>query len=137
MVSGVAFGGVVIVFGLLGASQATYVAGRAIEASLALLVGGALILTFLRVAVVVSAEGVRIRNPLSARSLRWSEIAAFRIGRYRLLNSVALVELREGSVVHAFAIQLPRLSGSARASQEAKMIEFLNAELERHRAVGL
>jgi predicted N-acetyltransferase YhbS len=55
--------------------------------------------------MVVGDSGIAIRNPFGrATSLRWTEIEGFRLGRYKLLRAVCLVDLVDGSVRRASAV---------------------------------
>jgi hypothetical protein len=129
VVSGVGFGVLIIVLGLLGASQDTYPTGALVDGAAALVIGGALIAMFARTAVVVHDGGVEIRNlnPLFTHTIPWSDIVGFRFGRYRMLNAVCIVDLADGSTQHASAIAL---SGARRTSglKEQQMIAFLNEQ---------
>lgn len=113
--------------GLIGATQASYTAGKIVEAFVAVILGGVLVFVAVRAALLVGDEGITIRNPLGRTvHISWTEIAGFKIGRYKLLGRVCLVELRDGSTVHAWAIQVPNASRNSAATREAKMIEELN-----------
>lgn len=83
-------------------------------------------------AVFASADGVRVRNLYSGRKIPWREIKGFRIGRYRLLGAVCIIDLTDGSTQHAWGIQVPNRLVGKRDSREMRMIDELNAELAAH-----
>jgi hypothetical protein len=131
--AGTAFGVAVVIFGLIGAAQAGYIVGEIAEAAVAIACGALIIGSFARAALVVDESGITIRNPFGhATSIPWREIAAFRIGRYKLLRAVCLVELVDGSLRHASALQIPNYYARRPTNtREAKTITFLNDELTR------
>jgi Bacterial PH domain len=135
LVGGVGLGIVFLALGLIGASQATYTTGKIGEAVVAIVVAGAMIALVLRAAVVVREDAVEIRNPFGTRRIPWSDVVRFRIGHYRLLSAVCIVDLRDGSTQHAFAIQLPRASRRTSQSKEMQMISFLNEQASAHRTM--
>lgn len=130
---GIAFGVAVMIFGLMGAAQAGYLVGEIAEAAVAIACGAVMIGSFARAALVVHESGIEIRNPFGrATSIPWNDIAGFRIGRYRLLRAVCLVELVDGSLQHASALQIPNYYARRPAdAREARTIAFLNEELIR------
>jgi hypothetical protein len=133
LVGGVGLGILIFALGLIGASQATYTTGKIVEAVVAAAVGGAVVALALRAAVVVREDGVEIRNPFGTRRIPWSDVVRFRIGRYRLLSAVCIVDLADGSTQHAFAIQLPGASRRTSQSKEMQMIDLLNEQAAAHR----
>jgi hypothetical protein len=132
---GAGFGAFVLVVGVLGASQDTYIVGRIGNGAAAVVLGSWTIWTFVRTKLIVTPEGVRILNlGLRSTSLPWSQITGFRLGRYKRLSAVCMVDLIDGTSRHVFAIQLPRLVRSVPSSKEMRMIGFLNAEAAAHGA---
>jgi Bacterial PH domain len=130
----IGFGLLATMFGLIGAAQVAYTTGKVIEAATAVMVGGGIVATAARAALFAGDDGVTIRNPLGrTKHIPWSEVAGFSIGKYKLLGAVCLVELRDGSSVHASAIQIPHASRNPANSREGKMIEELNRLLAAHR----
>jgi hypothetical protein len=126
----VAFGVLLVVFGVFGALQAGYLAAGISEASVAIACAAVLVGLTVRATVIADETGVTIRNPLGrTQRIRWSDIAAFKIGRYKLLRAVCLIELADGSVRHAWAIQLPNYARRPGATRESEMINGLNREL--------
>jgi hypothetical protein len=136
LISGVGFGVLVLVLGLLGASQDAYRAGELIDGIGAAVIGTAMITAFLRAKVIATDEGVRIFNlgQLRSATIPWSQITGFRIGRHRLLSAVCLVDLLDGTSRPASAIALPQINRSVSDSKEMKMIELLNDEAAAHGA---
>jgi hypothetical protein len=126
----VGFALLVTAFGLIGSLQdlsSVGETGATLEAAFALLCGVGLVTLAFRGALLASKTGITIRNPLGrTRHIPWTEITEFKIGRYKLLGAVCLVELRDGSTAHAWAIQIPHASRNPAASREAKMTEELN-----------
>jgi Bacterial PH domain len=82
-----------------------------------------------RVGLWTTRQGIVIRNLVSTTSIRWSQIRAFRIGRYRLLGAVCIVDLHDGSSRHAFGIQVPHYALNRPASNERVMVAHLNDRL--------
>jgi hypothetical protein len=136
LISGAGFGVLVLVLGLLGASQDTYRAGELIDGIGAAAIGTAMITTFLRAKVIVTDEGVRIFNLGRWRSITvpWSQTTGFRIGRHRLLSAICIVDLVDGTSRPASAIALPQVNRSVSDSKEMKMIKLLNDEAAAHGA---
>jgi Bacterial PH domain len=83
----------------------------------------------LRPVVVMGASGIVIRNLFSTRRLGWQEIARFRIGRWKLLSAVCVIELKDGTSTHAYAIQVPNVSRGRPVTRESRIIDALNARL--------
>src|SRR5438094_85726 len=135
LVGGVGFGSLILVLGLVGASQATYTTGKIVEAAVAVAVGGVVVALALRAAVVVRDDGVEIRNPFGTRRIPWNDIVCFRIGRHGLLSAVCILDLADGSTQHAFAIQLPGATRRTSQSKETRMIDLLNEQLSAHRGL--
>jgi Bacterial PH domain len=131
----IGFGLLIVLLGLLGAAQDTATSARVGDGAAALILGLACVAVAIRAALLAGDDGITIRNPFG-RTLRipWTEIAGFTIGRYKLLGAVCLVELHDGSTVHAWAIQIPRASRKPAASREAMMIEELNRLLASRRS---
>lgn len=55
--------------------------------------------------LLVDDHGVTVRNPFRTVTIAWGEIAAFELGRFKVLGCVCRIRLRDGTVVPAFAIQ--------------------------------
>jgi hypothetical protein len=90
-------------------------------------------------AVLIAVErGVTARNPFRTVTVAWSEIAAFELGRYKVLGCVCLIRRRDGTVVPTFAIQgitgQPRRRTSVKAKQA---VDELNERLRRTRGYGV
>ncbi len=94
----------------------------------------------LRPILIADAYGVLVRNLFSVRRLSWSEIAGFRIGRHKLFEAACLIDLKDGSSIYAFAIQVPKIARGRPESRESRMVAQLNARLaqatERSAAAG-
>ena len=83
-------------------------------------------------AVIVTDRGVTIRNPFRTVAIAWGEIAAFELGRYKVLGCVCLIRCRDGTVVPAFAIQGITGQPRRRTSVVAKnTVDELNQWLSR------
>jgi hypothetical protein len=123
----IGFGLLIAVLGLFGAAQSRTRTGSIGDAVVAIVLGLACMAVAVRAAVLAGDEGITIRNPLGrTRHIPWAAISDFKIGRYMLLDAVCVVELCDGSTVHAWAIQIPRASRNPARSREARMIEELN-----------
>jgi hypothetical protein len=85
----------------------------------------------LRPVLIADASGVMVRNLYGNQHLSWGEIAGFRIGRYKLLGAVCLIDLRDGSSRHAFAIQVPNIARGHSETRESRMVADLNTRLAR------
>jgi hypothetical protein len=121
------FGLLVIVVGVLGAAHQTTTTARVGDAVAAVIVGLACVVVGVRAVLLTDADGIAIRNPFGrTRRIGWAEISGFRIGRYKLLGAVCLVELRDGSTLHASAVQIPHASRNTATSRESQMIDELN-----------
>lgn len=70
--------------------------------------------------LLVDDHGVMVRNPFRTVTVAWSEIAAFELGRYKVLGCVCVIRLRDGTVVPAFAIQGITGQSRRRTSVNAK-----------------
>lgn len=137
LLTGVGFGVLVTALGLLGAAQAKAGAASVVEAVLAVVIGGALVGAAARAALFVDEAGITIRNPFGrTESIPWAEISLFRIGRFKLLGAVCLVETSDRSIRHVFAIQIPHAARHPAESREAKMVASLNDELAKRRPNG-
>jgi hypothetical protein len=122
-----------LVLGVEGAAR-----GRS-HSTIGLVLGGAVLLLVAipiaraaLAALIVTDHGVTVRNPFRTTSVGWDEIAAFELGRYKLLGCVCLVRRVDGTVVPTFAIQgitgQPRRRTSAFA---AHTVDALNDRLRR------
>jgi hypothetical protein len=90
----------------------------------------------LRPVVIADESGVRIRNFFSSERLSWSEIAGFRLGRYKFLNDVCLIDLKDGTSTHASAIAVPKINQGREVTSESRMVDELNARLARYNGVA-
>jgi hypothetical protein len=132
---GAGFGVLVLVCGLISASQQTYTVGQIGIGVTVVLLGTWMIWAFLRAKIIVTPEGVQILNlRFGTVSIPWAQITGFRLGHYKRLSAVCMVDLIDGTSRHVFAIQLPQLVGSVSKSKEMTMINFLNAEAAAHGA---
>jgi hypothetical protein len=52
-------------------------------------------------------SGVTVRNPLKTYEVPWADIHAFRVGSYRLLRRVALMDLLGGTTIPIIGIAGP------------------------------
>jgi hypothetical protein len=89
-----------------------------------------------RTGLWITADGIRVRNPLAAFSLNWDEVRSFRIGRHGMSRASCLIDLMDGSTRHAFAIQISNWSIRTKRPDppERAIVMALNATLERRRA---
>lgn len=80
--------------------------------------------------LIVTEHGVTVRNPFRTVSMPWDEVAAFELGRYKLLGCVCLVRRIDHTAVPAVAIQgitgRPRRRTSVLAQQT---VNELNEQL--------
>jgi len=125
----VAFAVAVLIVGIATAHQAASGAQEIVQILATVLVAAAAAVLPLRSGLSISEGGVVIRNLFSTRVVPWSEIAGFRIGRYKLLGAVCLVDLKEGSSEHAWAIQIPNRASRSNETKEQRMIAQLNERL--------
>jgi hypothetical protein len=82
-----------------------------------------------RPVLIADASGVRVHNLISTRHLSWSEISGFRIGPHKLLSAVCLIDLKNGSSIYAFAVQVPNIARGRAETRESRMVAELNALL--------
>ena len=94
------------------------------------LIAGAAAVLRLRSGPWVNEGGVEIRNLLATRVVLWSEIVGFRIGRYKMLGAVCVVDLKDGSSEHAWAIQMPHRALRSKETKEQRIIAQLNERLQ-------
>jgi hypothetical protein len=124
-----------VFFALLYGSQASRSAvapDPATKASLivlGLLLGAVCVWVGARPVLICDADGVTVRNLFRTHRYGWSQIRAFRIGRYKRLRAVAIIDLSDGSSMHAFAIQVPNVPLRGAIARESRMIVALNARL--------
>jgi hypothetical protein len=84
-------------------------------------------------ALIVTNRGVTVRNPLRTVSIAVDEIAAFQLGRYKILGCVCLIRRVDGSVVPVFAVQGITGQPRRRTSVLAKeTVDRLNEWLDQH-----
>jgi len=96
----------------------------------------ALAVRMLRIGVVLGEEGVAIRNVLRTRRLRWDEIERFEMGHWGGFPT-GVARLRAGSWVRASALNPPAELQPWQNPLILRLLDGLNAELERARAAGL
>jgi len=118
VIAAVAFGGFAVVIGIAELGRPASRSGGPVIAAVFIGLGASMIAVFVRVAVVTSDSGVRIRNPFGTIVLAWGEIAGFRIGRHGLLSAVCIVDLVNGEQPYAFGIQVAHAS-RGRGEREA------------------
>lgn len=133
MLTGIAFGAFVILVGATQFGRAASKGGGPGLGVLCLVMGAVMAVVFARVALVTDTEGVRIRNTVRTLTIPWDRIERFRIGRYKLLSAVCIIDLVDGESVHAFAIQSPRIRTPAE-SKGQEQVDRLNEILTAHRA---
>ena len=112
-------------------SVAPDVATKAIVLATAAICGGVMVWTGLRPVLIADRTGVVVRNLFSTESLSWADIARFRIGRYKLLGAVCVIDLKNGSSTDAFSIQVPNIARGKPVTRESRMVDELNARLVR------
>lgn len=100
--------------------------GGRIFAALFLVTYVPICIRFARSRLEAFPDRVFIANVFSNRSLPWSEIERFEMGRWTIFPSVLLIRLRDGGVKHAFGIQ-ERTNYSDESSE--RMADELNAKL--------
>lgn len=133
MWTGIAFGAFIAFVGVGQLGRAASNGGGAGAAVGLIAIGAASAALFARVALVTDTEGVRIRNLVHTLTIPWDRIERFRIGRYKMLSAVCIIDLADGESVHAFAIQVPRIRRRAE-SKEQQQVDRLNKLLVSHRA---
>jgi hypothetical protein len=85
--------------------------------------------------LIVDDETVTVKNPVHTFRLAWAEIAAFDVGRYKILGCVLRIRRTNGDVVPVFAMQGITEQPRRRTSVEVHAAaEELNARL---RAISL
>jgi hypothetical protein len=125
-----AFAVAVAIAGAATAHQARSTAGAILQAIGTVAIAAAMVVLVARAGLWATTDGIEIRNPLSRRVLiPWSEIRGFRIGRYRLLGAVCIVDLKGGTARHAFAIQVPNRALNRPDAKARLIIEELNSQL--------
>jgi hypothetical protein len=88
--------------------------------------------------LIVTDQGVTVRNPFRTVSIGWDEVAAFELGRYKVLGCVCLVRRVDRTVVPAFAIQGITGQARRRTSVLAKQtVGELNEQLGRTGGTGV
>jgi hypothetical protein len=81
---------------------------RPVDVLMLVAVAGAISTLFSRWALaglVASEDGVTVVNPISSRHLEWRDIDKFSVGSYAIYPYVVLVELKNRSSVHVWALQ--------------------------------
>jgi hypothetical protein len=122
-------------FGLLWGSQAFRssvspdAGAKAAFLTLAVATASTMIWCGLRPALIADESGVVVRNLISTERLAWSDIARFRIGRFKLLRAVCVIDLKDASSTHAFAIQVHNVVRGREVTRESRMMDDLNARL--------
>jgi hypothetical protein len=122
VIAAVAFGGFAVVIGIAELGRPASRSGGPVTAAVFIGLGALMIAVFVRVAVVTSNSGVRIRNPVGTIVLTWGEIAGFRIGRHRLLSAVCIVDLVNGEQQYAFGIQAAHASHGRREREKVRAL---------------
>lgn len=83
-------------------------------------------------ALIITDQGVTVRNPFRTVSIAWDDVVAFELGRYKLLGCVCLIRRVDRTVVPAFAIQGVTGQDRRRTSVLAKQtVDELNEQLRR------
>jgi hypothetical protein len=119
--AGICLGGFSVILGGAAAGG-----GSAIGGAVLIICGLAGAASFLRVRVIARRHEIEIRNPLSTVTIRWDDIAQFKMGRHGLLSAVCVVERLDGPASYSFAIQ-SALAGVGQ--KELEMVEQLNVLL--------
>lgn len=76
--------------------------------------------------------GVLVRNPFATRSLRWSEIESFSIGRYAVFSGMGTARLRDGSRLPLFGVRAVETMFNPGDHQAQDIVDRLNAALAAH-----
>ena len=90
----------------------------------------------LRVGVLLTADGVVVRNVMRTRRLPWAEIERFELGEWGGFPCGA-VRLRNGDSVTAFALNPPFELTPGEHPVVPRLLKELNEDLGRARAAGL
>jgi hypothetical protein len=75
---------------------------------------------------------VLVRNPFATRSLRWSEIESFSLGRYAVFTGMATASLRDGSRLPLFGVRAVESMFNPGDRQAQDIVDRLNAALAAH-----
>ncbi len=94
---------------------------------------GMVVLFSVRTSVWITPSAVRVRNPMRTLDLRWDQIRAFRLGRYKVLPAALIIDLVDGSRRYAWAIQLSNVSMGNPNAWEHRLVKQLNELLEDRR----
>ena len=79
--------------------------------------------------LVVSAEGVRVRNPLkTSRLIPWNEVARCALGSWHGLPDVAFLELKDGRKIPITMLEIPPMERAATSVRQ--QIDEINALIE-------
>jgi len=89
-----------------------------------------------RAGVRVDDEGAHIMNVVRTIHVPWHEIVRFSIGSHGMLPKTGIVDLRGGERIAIWGIQAPNPVTRPKNRSAERLIEALNAELERHRPVA-
>ncbi|WP_320672661.1 PH domain-containing protein [Patulibacter defluvii] len=87
-------------------------------------------------AVVVSEQGVRVRNPIRSHTVCWAEIERFDVGRETNGAETATVCLRNGRVILAHGIEGPSRGLFPRYRGVERRVKWLNERLKLETASG-
>jgi hypothetical protein len=88
-----------------------------------------------RLGVVIEAEGIRVRNPLSTMTIPWRAVRGFMLMR-SAMGDFGVAELYNGRCVRLWAIQPASPVTSKRDRRAELAIGTLNVELQDARARG-
>ena len=94
---------------------------------------GFVVVRLARTAVRANEGGITIINPLKTRHVSWNSIERFIVDRYGLYPKIGIVELKDGSRIHLWALQGPNPLGRPRNRIAENLVEALNELLRNSR----
>jgi hypothetical protein len=86
--------------------------------------------------VTASADGVRVRGVIRTRTLRWSEIDHFSLGRLGFFPAVGIAHRKRGRPLAMSAIEVTKMSTVKGRAGTQTMITELNRLLAEHHGSG-
>lgn len=98
---------------------------------------GALCLYLATRSVYVDSEGISVANPFRTRRLRWSDVAGLSVDRYRFYPKIGVIDLKDGTRIHMWALQGPNPVGQPKDRTAELLVDELNEWLRawRHHAL--
>jgi hypothetical protein len=87
---------------------------------------GFVVLRLARAAVHADDSGITIVNPFKTRQVAWNAIDRFVVDRHGIYPRIGLVELKDGSRIHLWALQGPNPLGRPRNRIAERLIDTLN-----------